>query len=66
MFLIWQTQDIQHISKICTSLYTVFSINNIINFSWSIEASAGADPGFCEGGFEREFIDSLKGTFEQK
>ena len=22
----------------------------------------GADPGFCEGGF----VDSLKGTFEQK
>ena len=25
-----------------------------------------ADPGFCEGGFERGFVDSLKGTFEQK
>ena len=27
---------------------------------------SGADPGFCEGGFERGFVDSLKGTFEQK
>ena len=27
---------------------------------------AGEDPGFCEGGFERGFVDSLKGTFEQK
>ena len=26
----------------------------------------GADPGFCEGGFEWGFVDSLKGTFEQK
>ena len=26
----------------------------------------GADPGFCEGGFEGGFVDSLKGTFEQK
>ena len=26
----------------------------------------GADPGFCEGGFEQGFVDSLKGTFEQK
>ena len=28
--------------------------------------SSGADPGFCEGGFERGFVDSLKGIFEQK
>ena len=28
--------------------------------------NSGADPGFCEGGFERGFVDSLKGTFEQK
>ena len=27
---------------------------------------SGADPGFCEGGFEWGFVDSLKGTFEQK
>ena len=27
---------------------------------------SGADPGFCEGGFEGGFVDSLKGTFEQK
>ena len=27
---------------------------------------AGADPGFCEGGFKGGFVDSLKGTFEQK
>ena len=26
----------------------------------------GADPGFCEGGFEGGFVNSLKGTFEQK
>ena len=26
----------------------------------------GADPGFCEEGFEGGFVDSLKGTFEQK
>ena len=28
--------------------------------------TAGADPGFCEGGFEGGFVNSLKGTFEQK
>ena len=27
---------------------------------------AGADPGFCEGGFEGGFVDCLKGTFEHK
>ena len=25
---------------------------------------SGADPGFCEGGFEGGFVDSLKGTFD--
>ena len=31
-----------------------------------LHITSGADPGFCEGGFERGFVDSLKGTFEQK
>ena len=40
-------------------------INGFSRFSTK-EVITGADPGFCEGGFVREFVDSLKGTFEQK
>ena len=39
---------------------TVRSLVTVV-YGWS-----GADPGFCEGGFEGGFVDSLKGTFEQK
>ena len=38
-------------------------------FDWAKASSvglSGADPGFCEGGFEGGFVNSLKGTFEQK
>ena len=33
---------------------------------WLLCIFSGTDPGFCEGGFEWGFVDSLKGTFEQK
>ena len=41
----------------------------IVHWKWEdiiVHINPGADPGFCEGGFERGFVDSLKGTFEQK
>ena len=36
------------------------------SFYGNIKTIPGADPGFCEGGFEGGFVDSLKGTFDQK
>ena len=47
------------------------NVNHLTNFKRRlylrvVVGTAGADPGFCEGGFEGGFVDSLKGTFEQK
>ena len=39
---------------------------NVFTGSTVYAGKPGADPGFCEGGFERGFVDCLKGTFEQK
>ena len=44
--------------------YTLFPPKSL--FSITLIPISGADPGFCEDGFERGFVDSLKGTFEQK
>ena len=33
-------------------------------YTFSLGEGFGANPGFCEGGFERGFVVSLKGTFE--
>ena len=64
-------------TQICTKCINLWNLNHHIkvgveHISVAMQQSgryytvAGVDPGFCEGGFERGFVDSLKGTFEQK
>ena len=64
----------QHFLREIQSIVTIVATELPLNLGQSPQYHSarvfkqvpGADPGFCEGGFEGGFVDCLKGTFEQK